>query len=104
VPDEPVTRDQLLHARVQIPAHVVLRAFPTETVLLNLTTGYYHGLNPTAGRMLELLGASGSVVETARTIADEYGQPLDAITSDVTQLCLDLCERGLLELATAPAG
>jgi DNA-binding CsgD family transcriptional regulator len=41
--------------RVRVPQHVVHRAFPARTVVLNLETGKYHGLNPTAGRMLTAL-------------------------------------------------
>ena len=42
-------------AHVSIAPHVVYRSFATETVILNLQTGRYHGLNKTGGRMLELL-------------------------------------------------
>ena len=40
---------------VRIPKHVVFRSFGSETVLLNLSTGQYHGLRGTGGRMLEVL-------------------------------------------------
>ena len=45
----------LLTCKVTVPQHVVYRSFPTETVVLNLNTGKYHGLNATAGRMLDEL-------------------------------------------------
>ena len=35
--------------KVRVPRHVVHRDFPAQTVILNLETGKYHGLNPTAG-------------------------------------------------------
>ena len=41
------------------PSHVVYRTFVTETVALNIETGQYHGLNATAGRMLEVLERGG---------------------------------------------
>jgi hypothetical protein len=37
----------LLAARPRLPSHVVMRAFVHETVVLNLATGRYHGLNTT---------------------------------------------------------
>ena len=53
--------------RVTIPQHVVFRTFVEETIVLNLESGRYHGLNRTAGRMLELLGDLGDIDAAART-------------------------------------
>src|SRR3954452_7531113 len=69
------TAGQLSAAKVRLPDHVVFRRFAAETVVLNITTGKYHGLNPTAGRMLELLSAAGSVPEAATQMAAEDGRP-----------------------------
>ena len=90
----------VLAARARIPAHVVFRSFPRETVVLNLDTGKYHGLNPTAGRMLELLEKSESVEAAAVRVADEYGQELEVIRRDLYDLCVQLRERGLLEIVS----
>jgi hypothetical protein len=86
----------VLRAQVAIPDHVVHRAFPTETVVLNLQTGRYHGLNPVAGRMLEELERQETAEAAAAIIAEEYGQPLDDIERDLCQLCIDLSRRGLV--------
>jgi hypothetical protein len=90
----------VLAARARIPAHVVFRSFPRETVVLNLDTGKYHGLNPTAGRMLELLEKSESVEAAAVRIADEYSQELELIRRDLYDLCVQLRDRGLLEIVS----
>jgi hypothetical protein len=92
----------LLDRSVRIPDHVVQRAFVAETVVLNLQTGRYHGLNPTAGRMLEALGEHGKVREAAATLAGEYGEPLDRIEADLLELCRNLLERKLIELTDGP--
>ena len=88
---------------VRIPDHVVFRKFPAETVVLNLETGKYHGLNPTAGRMLEALGETGSVEAAVAVLADEYGQPVEDVRGDVENLCRDLLERNLLEAEASSA-
>lgn len=93
--------NDLLDATVAVPQHVVHRAFPTETVVLNLETGMYHGLNPVAGRMLEVLEQLGGVDETAARLAREFEQPLERIQQDLGQLCADLLERGLIEVTGA---
>jgi len=86
-------------ARVRIPQHVVHRHFPAQTVVLNLQTGRYHGLNPTAGRMLDALGEAPTVAVAARIVADHYRQPRADIERDLCELCADLLSRGLVELA-----
>ena len=81
-----------------MPEHVVFRVFPAETVVLNLKTGTYHGLNPTAGRMLEVLKDTGEQARTAEIIAAEFGAPVEQVRADIAVLCDDLVERGLLEV------
>ena len=81
-----------------MPAHVVFRAFPHETVVLNLETGKYHGLNPTAGHMLELLEQAETIELAATRLAEEYGRDADEIRADLYDLCRELHERGLLEI------
>jgi hypothetical protein len=88
---------------VRLSADVAFRTFGDETVLLNLTTGTYHGLNPTAGRMLELLIETGDEGETARRVAAEYEIPVEVVEADLAALCADLRARALLETVTGPA-
>ena len=45
----------------RVPDHVVYRKYVRETVILNLDTGTYHGLNRSGGKMLETLGAAATV-------------------------------------------
>src|SRR3954469_11847826 len=87
----------LLEAKVTVPQSVVFRSFPTETVVLNLQTGKYHGLNPTAGRMLQALSEAASVREAAAAVAAEYESPAETIEVDICDLCQTLLDRGLVE-------
>src|SRR6267154_71627 len=93
VPDIPT----LLAANVKVPQHVVYRSFPTETVVLNLQTGKYHGLNAPAGHMLDALARADSVRDAAAELADGYEQTQDVIENDLCNLCASLLERGLIE-------
>jgi hypothetical protein len=92
----------LLTAKVRVPQHVVYRSFPTETVALNLNTGKYHGLNATAGRMLEALERADSLRAAAAELAAGYGQPQDVVEKDLCELCAALLERGLIETDGSP--
>ena len=67
-------------------------------MLLNINTGQYHGLNPTAGRMLTVLDSVGEVDTAAKQLAREFEQPLDRIEDDLSELCEGLIERNLLEI------
>jgi hypothetical protein len=94
--------ESLLEAKVKVPQSVVFRSFPTETVVLNLQTGKYHGLNPTAGKMLQALTEAGSVREAAAAVAAEYDAPADTVEADVCDLCQSLLDRGLVEREVGP--
>ena len=83
---------------VRIPQYVLYRSFPSETVVLNLQTGKYHGLNATAGSMLEALGQASCVRDAATAVAEEYAQPQATVEQDMCELCSDLLARGLIEL------
>ena len=84
--------------KVRIPEHVVHRTFASETVALNLDTGQYHGLNHTAGRMLEVVGLTGDLERAAHELAAEFDQPLADIQRDLQAFCRQLGERGLVEV------
>lgn len=91
-------RPALMSATVRVPQHVVYRSFVAETVALNLNTGKYHGLNPTAGRMLEVLDRAPTVGDAAATLAKEYDRRREEMAQDVCVLCEQLLERGLVEV------
>lgn len=89
---------------VRIPQHVVHRTFVSETVVLNLATGKYHGLNPTGGRMLEVLEKSPRIEEAAALIAEEFQVPLEQVRSDLLIFCNNLAELGLIEISAGGIG
>jgi hypothetical protein len=91
------------HSRIAIPSYVVYRTFVTETVALNIETGQYHGLNTTAGRMLETLERRGTVSAAVEPLAEEFEQPVERIRSDLLALCTNLRARGLIEIGQPDA-
>jgi hypothetical protein len=82
-----------------VPNHIVHRSFPQETVVLNLTSGTYHGLNHTGGRMLAALEQHGHVATVAIELAAEFEAPLGELQADLCLFCDDLLKRGIIELA-----
>jgi hypothetical protein len=94
--NEPV--GNVLDVAVVVPEHVIFRSFAEETVALNLQTGKFHGLNPTAGRMVELAARAHLVREAVPMLADEYGVSEERIASDLEGLLRSLIDRGLVEI------
>ncbi len=97
-PETVPSTDELLSAKIVVPQHVVYRSFPAETVVLNLQTGKYHGLNATAGSMLAALERGESVRAAAASVTDSYDQPVERVERDMCELCSLLLARGLVEL------
>jgi Coenzyme PQQ synthesis protein D (PqqD) len=81
---------------VLVPEHIVFRSFAQETVMLNLRTGTYHGLNTTAGAMLEALQENPVIAHAAARVAERYGQDPAVVEADLSELCAGLIERDLL--------
>ena len=102
--DHTVTNEALLAEKARIPNHVVYRPFVKETVILNLQTGKYHGLNPTGGRMLELVERSATIGAAAQQLAAEYGRSVEEMKADLCDFCRDLLDRGLIEVGEPDAG
>ena len=89
--------NHLLDARFEVPEHVVYRSFEEETLLLNLETGQYHGLNETGGRMIELFKTTdGTARDAIARLADEYEVEFERIAPDLVRFCASLEERGLV--------
>jgi hypothetical protein len=95
----PPLDSELLASRVRLPQHVVHRTFVAETVVLNLRTGRYHGLNPTAGQMLEELETAPTAGSVVPGLAERYGVSEDQIRRDLLDLCRGLLARDLIVIA-----
>ena len=93
------TRAEVLAAEVRVPTHVVYRAFPAETVVLNLETGQYHGLNPTGGRMLEALAEAGTIAQAAEQLETEFEVDRERLETDLLGLCRLLAQRDLIHVS-----
>jgi hypothetical protein len=88
--------------RIRIPQHVVYRSLVSETVMLNVLTGMYYGLNQTAGRMLDVLENGREIDAVVSELAIEFDVAPETIRQDLLNLCNDLALKGLVELDPAP--
>lgn len=88
-----------LEATVTVPDHVVFRSFAQETVVLNLETGLYHGLNVAAGEMLRELKAAGLVRTALARLAETFPAAGDRLEQDLLAFCDEAHQRGLIDMA-----
>ena len=97
----PNTAFDVMRCRARVPAHVVHREFPAETVVLNLDTGQYHGLNPVAGRMLRAVERAPSVTQALLDLQAEFPSA-EGLREDLVMLCRQLEARGVLTFDLLP--
>jgi hypothetical protein len=99
----PVNAEAILAARVDVPGHVVYRSFAAETVLLNLETGQYHGVNAVGGQMIHTLERCDTVRDALDDLRRQFDVPPPQLEQDLCEFCRDLSARGLIEISRAPA-
>ena len=87
--------------RLSIPPQVMSRLVGDETVLLDLKSGIYFGIDGVGKRIWESVADGHTVGETVAAIVSEYAVDEDQAQADVIEFAGNLLERGLLELPEA---
>jgi Coenzyme PQQ synthesis protein D (PqqD) len=86
-----------LNDGVRIPDQVATRKVGDETILLNLETGTYFGLDAVGSRFLELLEQNGELAGAHRAMLEEFEVAPKVLEDDLLRLSEELCAKGLLE-------
>ena len=87
-----------LSSRVSVPESVLFRELGDESVLLNLDSERYFGLDDVGTRMFAVMSGADSLQAACETLSAEYGVPVETIQHDLTELVDKLVARGLLAL------
>jgi hypothetical protein len=85
-------RDTLL----RLSPDVVFRELDGESVVLDLSSGRYFGLNAVGTRVWQLIQQGQPVDGLIRAVTAEYDADADAVERDVLALLEDLKARGLV--------
>jgi Coenzyme PQQ synthesis protein D (PqqD) len=93
-----------LSDRAAAPAHVLVRVLDQESVLLNLETEQYFGLDETGTRMWQLVTTSPNIDAAYQALLAEYDVQPEMLRDNLTELLGHLVEHGLLQLLPADAG
>jgi hypothetical protein len=86
-----------LNDSLRIPDGVATRKIGDETILLNLETGTYFGLDAVGSRFLELLEQYGDISVASRTMLGEFDVQSQTLEADILRLVEEMRSKGLLE-------
>lgn len=82
-----------------IPDEVVSRQVGDETVILNVETGMYYGLDDVGTRIWQLLSEGRSAAQIQGQLALEFHAEDAQIASDLAALLSTLVDKGLVRTA-----
>ncbi len=85
-----------------VPEHVLFRELEGESVLLNIETETYFGLDDVGTRMWNRLIESPSIQLACDALLSEYEVAPETLKKDLTNLLEGLFEQGLLDFENAP--
>lgn len=83
--------------KIAIPKHVLVRVFEKESVILNLNTESYHGLDDVGTRMWTALSQSASIQEAFDALLSEYEVEPTRLRQDLDDFLETLRQRGMVE-------
>jgi coenzyme PQQ synthesis protein D (PqqD) len=84
--------------RVRVPDDVLISNLQDESVILNLNSERYFGLDNVGTRMLSALSTSNSIEAAYELLLDEYEVEPQALRQDLTSLIENLLQQGLVAI------
>jgi hypothetical protein len=85
--------------KITVPSGVLINEIDGESVLLNLGTESYFGLDESGTRMWSALTTSSSIQGAYETLLSEYEVDSNTLRQDLSSLVEKLVENGLLEVS-----
>jgi hypothetical protein len=79
-----------------VPSHVVARSVGADTVILDLESGIYFGLDPVGARIWQLIEEGKSLAGICDVMNDEYEVSRDVLERDVLELVRELADKKLV--------
>jgi hypothetical protein len=87
--------------RVSVPENVMCRELEGESVILNIDTETYFGLDDVGTRMWQVLTESETVRKAYEILLEEYDVEPDLLRRDLMGLIENLAQKGLLVIESA---
>jgi len=80
---------------------VVIRELAGESVILDLKSGSYFGLNGVGTRAWGLMAQGSTLRDVNAALTDEYDAPTAVIQQELLRFSAELCEHGLCRVSGA---
>lgn len=90
--------------RVRVPDDVLISNLQEESVILNLGSERYFGLDDVGTRVLSVLSASDSIEAAYKSLLEEYEVEAVTLRQDLLSLVEELAAHGLVTIEHSPAG
>ncbi len=84
--------------RVKVPDEVLISGLQDESVLLNLDSERYYGLDDVGTRMFSVMTSSESLQSAWERLKKEYDVDHEVLRQDLIALVDTLLEQGLIEV------
>lgn len=88
-----------MNSRVETPESVLVRELQGESVLLNLESEAYFGLDDVGTRMWQALTATSSIEAAFEMLLAEFDVEPDRLRSDLTDFVENLTKAGLIRVS-----
>jgi hypothetical protein len=85
--------------RVRVPDDVLISNLQDESVILNLDSERYYGLDSIGTRILSALTTSDSIEAAYNTLIQEYDVDGQVLRQDLLTLVESLVEQGLIQVS-----
>ena len=85
--------------RVRVPDGVLISRLQEESVILNLDSERYFGLDDVGTRMLSVLSTSDSIEAAFESLRAEYDVDGQVLRQDLLALVESLVQQGIVEVA-----
>ena len=85
--------------RVRIPDDVLISQLQEESVILNLDSERYFGLDDVGTRFLSVLTASESIEAAYQSLLEEYDVDREVLREDLVALIENLSQQGIIEVS-----
>ena len=82
--------------RVRVPDDVLISNLQEESVILNLDSERYYGLDDVGTRFLSVLNTSDSIEAAYEALRNEYDVDAHSLRQDLLELVEDLVKQGIL--------
>jgi len=84
--------------RVTVPDDVLISNLQDESVILNLDSERYYGLDDVGTRMLSILSTSSTIEAAYELLRDEYDVDDEVLRRDLLSLIEKLVNQGLVKI------